>query len=58
MTDVLVYSSISGELPKIVDQETPMCFVKWEDYLKLKEINEKLSERLSWKCECRGCIQT
>lgn len=24
--------------------------------VKLKEINEKLSERLSWKCECTGCF--
>lgn len=23
---------------------------------KLKEINEKLSDRLSWKCECKGCF--
>jgi len=23
---------------------------------KLKEINLKLSERLSWKCECKGCF--
>lgn len=25
--------------------------------VKLKEINGKLSERLSWKCECTGCYQ-
>lgn len=24
---------------------------------KLKEINEKLSARLSWKCKCPGCFQ-
>ncbi len=37
MSDVLVYSSVVGELPKIVRENIPMCFVEWKDYVQLEE---------------------
>jgi len=35
--DVMAYSTVVGELVKMVREEIPQVFVKWEDYLALKK---------------------
>lgn len=40
--DVMVYSSVVGELVKMVNEGVPQVFVKWEDYLALKNEKEEV----------------
>lgn len=35
--DVMVYSTVVGELVKMVNEGVPQVFVKWEDYVALKK---------------------
>lgn len=44
--DVLIYSSVAGELPNIVREHKAMTFVEWKDYVELKKYIEELEFRL------------
>lgn len=48
MTEVLCYSTVCGELPKLIANNTPMCLANWSDYVealnKSKEIEKKLEQ--------------
>lgn len=35
MTDVLCYSTVAGELPKLCANNIPMCFASWSDYINI-----------------------
>lgn len=49
MDDVMCYSTMSGELPKMVREGIPRTFVEWRDYVTLQRKYEKVLERLNWK---------
>lgn len=41
LKDILCYSTVAGELPRLVANSVPMCFVSWEDWNDLvKEYEE------------------
>lgn len=44
--DVMCYSSVAGDLPKMVKEGKAMCFVEYEEYVKLKDENERLYARV------------
>ena len=44
--DVLIYSSVAGELPNIFREHKAMTFVEWEDYAELKKYTEILELRI------------
>lgn len=44
MTDVLCYSTVAGELPKLVANNVPMCFASWSDYC---NVTNKLNSRFT-----------
>lgn len=44
-------------LNAVIDAYREVAIKAQKDADKLEEINEKLSQRLSWKCECTGCFQ-
>lgn len=47
MNDTMCYSTLAGELPKLVENEVPMCFAKWEDYVELQRKYEELLAKYS-----------
>lgn len=40
-TELRMYSTVAGELPSLVRNQTPKCFVEYEQYLELKAEYEK-----------------
>ncbi len=44
--EVRLYSTVAGELVKIVQTETPKCFVEYEQYLALEKAYKELIEEL------------
>lgn len=43
--NILVYSTVAGELVSLVRDEIPKCFVEYKDYLELwKELQELKAE--------------
>ncbi len=44
MTELRMYTTLTGELPKLVANSTPMCFVEYAQYLELKAEFDKLKE--------------
>lgn len=42
--EVRLYSTVAGELVKLVQTETPKCFVEYEQYLALEESHRSLLE--------------
>lgn len=49
MDNVMCYSTMSGELPKMVREGIPKTMVSWTDYVTLQRKYEKVLERLNWK---------
>lgn len=46
MTDeVRIYSTVAGELVKLVQTETPKCFVEYKQYLALEKAYKELMEK-------------
>lgn len=43
--EVRVYSTVAGELVKLVQTETPKCFVEYEQYLALEKAYKELMEK-------------
>lgn len=41
MKDLLIYSTIAGEIPLLVHKNIPKCFVEYEQYLELKAESDK-----------------
>lgn len=37
MKDLLIYSTIAGEIPLLVHKNIPKCFVEYDQYLELKK---------------------
>lgn len=37
MKDLLIYSTVAGEIPLLVQKNIPKCFVEYEQYLELKD---------------------
>ncbi len=46
MDNVMCYSTMSGELPKMVKEGIPRCFVAWTDYVTLQRKYEALVAEL------------
>lgn len=44
MKDLLIYSTVAGEIPLLVQKNTPKCFVEYEQYLELIKELDKLKE--------------
>lgn len=42
MGNVMCYSTMAGELPKMVDKGIPKCLVSWTDYVTLQRKYEAL----------------
>ena len=42
--EVRLYSTVAGELVKLVQTETPKCFVEYEQYLVLEKAYKELME--------------
>lgn len=42
MDNVMCYSTMAGELPKMVEKGIPRCFVEWTDYVTLQRKYEAL----------------
>lgn len=51
------YNTEIARLNAVIEAYREAAVKAQKDADKLKEINEKLSTRLSWKCECTGCYQ-
>ncbi len=51
--EVRLYNTVCGELVKLVQTETPKCFVEYEQYLALekayKELVEKEYDKAHWE---------
>ena len=43
--EVRLYSTVAGELVKLVQTETPKCFVEYEQYLALEKAYKELVEK-------------
>lgn len=43
--EVRLYSTVAGELVKLVQTETPKCFVEYEQYLCLEKAYKELMEK-------------
>lgn len=43
--EVRLYSTVAGELVKLVQTETPKCFVEYEQYLTLEKVYKELMEK-------------
>lgn len=43
--EVRLYSTVAGELVKLVQKETPKCFVEYEQYLALEKAYKELKEK-------------
>lgn len=44
--EVRLYNTVCGELVKLVQTETPKCFVEYEQYLALEKAYKELIEEL------------
>ena len=43
--EVRLYNTLCGELVKLVQTETPKCFVEYEQYLALEKAYKELMEK-------------
>lgn len=46
-TELRMYSTVAGELPSLVRNQTPKCFVEYEQYLEALKAQQETSDNLT-----------